>query len=298
VDRRSCWDNDEGVDGTGKVAVVTGATAGIGKEVARGLVRQGVTVVIGARSQERGESARAELAAGVAPGGGVSVLPLDVADQDSIRRFAKEVAARHPAIDVLVNNAGAWFTDRRLSPQGHELTLATNVLGPHLLTELLLDPLVASGHARVVNVVSSITGDYDPTDLQFTRRTYDGFKAYAQSKQALTMLTWGLAVRFEGTGLTANTAAPGFVRTEFNRNAHGFKAAMIGMSARLFGVSAAKGADTPLWVATADELSGVTGTSFAGRKAEPTKYRDPDPIADLERRCREMERTDGEARTS
>lgn len=298
MDRWSDWDNDDDVDTTGKVAVVTGATAGIGKEISRGLVRQGATVVIGARTPERGESARAELAASAASGGGVSVLPLDVADQDSIRHFAAEVAAEHHAIDVLVNNAGAWFTDRRLSPQGYELTLATNVLGPHLLTELLLDPLAASDHARVVNLVSSITGDYDPTDLQFTRRPYDGYKAYAQSKQALTMLTWGLAARFEDTGLTANTAAPGFVRTELNRNAHGFRATMINMSARLFGVSPARGADTPLWVATAAELSGVTGTSFAARKAEPAKYRDPGPIADLERRCREMERTDGDASAS
>jgi NAD(P)-dependent dehydrogenase (short-subunit alcohol dehydrogenase family) len=190
---------------------------------------------------------------------------------------------------VLVNNAGAWFTERRKSPDGHELTFATNVLGPHLLTEMLLDPLRAAGGARVVNIVSSIAGDYDPTDLQFTRRPYDGYKAYAQSKQALTMLTWGLAERLRGNAVTANTAAPGFVRTNFNQNARGTRAVMISLSARLFAVSPAKGADTPLWVATAPELDAVTGRSFVARKEVPAKFTEPGPIAELERLCQELE---------
>jgi NAD(P)-dependent dehydrogenase (short-subunit alcohol dehydrogenase family) len=278
----------DAVDMTGKLAIVTGATGGIGKEIARGLVRLGANVVVTARTPQRGEATRAELAAD-ATGGELSAMPLDVADQASVRAFAAAVAVRYANVDVLVNNAGAWFTERRTSPDGHELTFATNVLGPHLLTETLLDPLRAAGGARVVNIVSSIAGDYDPTDLQFTRRPYDGFKAYAQSKQALTMLTWGLAERLRGDGVTANTAAPGFVRTNFNQNARGARAVMISLSARLFGVSPAKGADTPLWVATAPELDGVTGRSFASRKQVPAKFTEPGPIAELERLCQELE---------
>jgi NAD(P)-dependent dehydrogenase (short-subunit alcohol dehydrogenase family) len=273
---------------SGKVAVVTGATGGIGKEVARGLVERGAHVVIGARDQRRGEAARAELVAG-SPDDRVSVLPLDVSDQSSVRAFAAAFIVGHKSLDVLVNNAGAWFTQRQQSPDAHELTLATNVLGPHLLTELLLDPLRAAGSARVVNVVSAIVGDYDPTDLQYLRRPYDGYKAYAQSKQALTMLTWSLATRLDGQGVTANTAAPGFVRTGFNRNARGPRAAMISLMARLFAVSPVKGADTPLWVASARELEGVTGRSFAARKEQPPRFTDPGPIAELERLCRDLE---------
>jgi NAD(P)-dependent dehydrogenase (short-subunit alcohol dehydrogenase family) len=269
---------------SGKVAVVTGATGGIGKEIARGLLRLGATVVVGARDSGRGEATRAELAA-ESTAGSVSVLPLDVADQSSLRAFVTALTDRHAALDVLVNNAGAWFTDRRQSPDGLELTLATNVLGPHLLSKLLLGPLRLAQSARVVNVVSSITGNYDATDLQFSRRPYDGYQAYGQSKQALTMLTWSLANQLAGQGVTANTAAPGFVRTAFNANAHGPRVAMINLMVRLFAVSPAKGADTPLWVASAPELDGVTGKSFANRKQVPSKFTDPGPIADLERLC-------------
>jgi NAD(P)-dependent dehydrogenase (short-subunit alcohol dehydrogenase family) len=266
-------------DMAGKVAVVTGATGGIGKEIARGLVRLGATVVIGARDERRGAATADEL--------GVTAYPLDVADRASIAAFAAKVVAAHPAVDVLVNNAGAWFSDRRESPDGVELTFATNALGPYLLTDALLAPLRA-GRARVVNVVSSISGDYDADDLQFTRRRYDGFKAYAQSKQALRMITWGQAAAAEGTGMTANAVAPGFVRTEFNRNATGLRAAMINLSVRLFGSSPEKGADSPLWAATAAELDGVTGRYFDARTDRDGGPRDPDAIADLERRCAAM----------
>jgi NAD(P)-dependent dehydrogenase (short-subunit alcohol dehydrogenase family) len=123
---------------------------------------------------------------------------------------------------------------------------------------------------------------------QFTRRPYDGYKAYAQSKQALTIRTWGLAARCAAEGVTANTPAPGFVRTGFNDNAHGPRAAMIGLMARLFAVAPAKGARTPLWVASAPELDGVTGKSFGALKEQPAKFTDPGPIAELERLCDEL----------
>jgi NAD(P)-dependent dehydrogenase (short-subunit alcohol dehydrogenase family) len=269
------------------IALVTGATGGIGKEIARGLVRMGTHVIVGARTPERGEAAAADISAG-APGQ-VTVMPLDVAERASIRAFAADLRARFDQLDILVNNAGAWFTDRRESGEGVELTFATNVIGPHLLTELLMEPLRAAPHARVVNIVTSFAGGLDLDDLQFVRRPYDGFAAYGQSKRALTMLTWGLASRLAGGTVTANTASPGFVRTDFNRNAHGFRAAMINFSARMMAASPAKGADTPLWVATAPELETVSGKHFEGRKEKEARYRDPDLIADLERRCRELE---------
>ncbi len=279
---------------SGKVALVTGGTSGIGKEIARGLARMGATVVITSRDLGRGERAAEELAAS-AGGGEVTAMQLDVADPPSVRAFAGAFTERHPRLDVLVNNAGGWFSERRVSPAGHEVTLATNLLGPFLLTDLLLEALRAAGRARIVNVVSSMAGNYDAEDLEFARRKYGGFKVYAQSKQALRMLTWGLADQLSGTGITVNAAAPGFVRTAFNENARGLTAAMIGLSARLFAVSPERGADTPLWVATAPELDGKTGCFFDQRKEKDGKFHDKAAIADLERRCREMVSQDEKA---
>jgi NAD(P)-dependent dehydrogenase (short-subunit alcohol dehydrogenase family) len=277
----------ESIDLKGKTAIVTGATGGIGKEIARGLARLGASVVIGARDAETGKAAAGEIVADTA-NTSVVVQTVDVAHGQSIRAFVKEFEAAFDRLDILVNNAGVWLTDRRTSPDGHELTFATNVLGPHLLSSLLLPRLRASGAARIVNVVSGLASNYDAEDLDFARRKYDGFKAYAQSKQALRMLTWGLADRLDGTGVTVNAAAPGFVRTGFNRHAHGFTATMINIFARLFAVSPAKGADTPLWVATAPELAGVTGRYFDKRREHDGKFREPAAIVDLERRCDAM----------
>jgi NAD(P)-dependent dehydrogenase (short-subunit alcohol dehydrogenase family) len=271
----------------GKTAVVTGATGGIGKEIARGLAKLGATVIIGARNAERGEAARAEIARD-AGHENVHVLAVDVAEARSMRAFAAELERRFPRLDILVNNAGVWLTDRRTTADGHELTLGTNVIGPHLLTSLLLPRLKASAPARVVNIVSAFAGNYDVTDLQFSRRKFDGFKAYGQSKQALRMLTWGLATRLAGTGVTANAASPGFVKTDFNQNAHGFTATMIGLSSKLFAVSPAKGADTPIWVAAAAEVEGVTGKYFEARKEKDGKFREPEAIAELERKLDQL----------
>ncbi len=271
---------------TGKIAIVTGATTGIGKQIALGLGRLGARVVIGARTPERGEAARAEIAAETKAD--VSVLAIDVASFTSIHKFAEEFEQRFDRLDLLVNNAGAWFSDRRTSADGHELTLATNVLGPHLLVRLLRGRLEAGAPARVVNIVSGLAGNYDANDLAYERRPYDGFKAYAQSKQALRMLTWGLAARLDPARVTVNAAAPGFVKTEFNRNARGFTAGMIGMMAKLFAATPGKGARTPLWVATAPELAGVSGKYFDAMKEKPSKFREPDAIADLERRLDDM----------
>lgn len=119
------------------------------------------------------------------------------------------------------------------------------------------------------------------SDLQFSRRKYDGFKAYGQSKQALRMLSFGLATRLEGTGVTVNAVEPGFVRTDLNRNATGLVPFFINVSAKLFASSPEQGADTPLWAAVAPEIEGVTGKFLGGRKEKQSKFREPGPIAEL-----------------
>lgn len=273
------------IDLKGKTAIVTGPTSGIGKEIARGLARTGAKLVLAARNEQKAEAVRAELAR--EPGAGeLRVMQLDVSSVASIRAFAERFNAESGSVSVLVNNAGAWFGDRRESVDGLELTFATNVLGPYLLTTLLAPSLNAGAPARVVNLTSGLAANYDANDLQFQTRKFDGFKVYAQSKQALRMVTWALAEKL-GPKVTVNGASPGFVRTEFNQNAHGFMAAMIDLSAKLFAVSPAKGAGTPLWVATAAELEGQTAKYFDGMKEKDGKFREPGAIADLVRRLDE-----------
>jgi NAD(P)-dependent dehydrogenase (short-subunit alcohol dehydrogenase family) len=270
------------VDLTGKVALVTGANAGIGKEVARGLLERGAHVIFAVRSVEKGQEAAREL------GGKSTVLQVDMSSPASIRAFAAQVTAQFPKLHMLVNNAGAWFSDRRTSPEGRELTFATNVLGVHVLSEALTPLLKASAPSRIVNVVSAFTGSYDAGDLEFDRRGYDGFKAYQASKQAARMLTWGLSKRLEGSGVTVNAAAPGFVKTGFNRNAKGFVATMINFSAALFADSPKKAAYAVLYVAAAPELEGVTGRYYDRAKEKEGSFREEGPIADLERQCAQM----------
>lgn len=272
--------NELNVDLSGKLALVTGATGGIGKEIARGLARLGAHVVITARDAARGEQAQRDITQGL-PKAKVDVAALDVSSVQSIRNFASTFKAAHPKLDILVNNAGAWFSDRRTSVDGYELTFATNVLGPYVVVKEL-ESVLGEG-ARVLNVVSSFASNYDANDLMFDKRKFDGFKAYNASKQALRMLTWAQAQKLHGQGITVNAVAPGFVKTEFNRNASGFMASMINMSAKLFASSPAEGADTPLWAAASPELKGLTGKYFDKRKEQDGKFREPAPISDLER---------------
>jgi NAD(P)-dependent dehydrogenase (short-subunit alcohol dehydrogenase family) len=275
------------VDMSGKIAIVTGPTTGIGKEIARGLARMGATVILGARDEARGQAAREDIMKDTG-NAKIEVMRIDVSEPASVRAFAERFSKRHTRLDVLVNNAGVWFTDRRESTAGRELTFATNVVGPWLLTTLLEDRLRAAAPSRVVNVVSSLASNYDASDLEWTRRKYDGFKVYAQSKAAERMVTWGLAERFGESRITVNAAAPGFVKTEFNRAASGFIAGAIDVMAKLFGATPAAGADTPLWAAVAPELANVTGKYFDARQEKERKFDAPEAIADLESRLAVM----------
>ena len=267
-------------------AVVTGATGGIGTEIVRGLLRQGATVVIGVRSRDKGEALRTELAQ--EPGGGdLKVLPLDIATMSSVREFAATVAKDHPTVQLIVNNAGALFNEHRKTREGHELTLATNVLGPYLLTKLLSPQLQAGKPARVVNMVSSLVGNYDLDDIEWTKRRYAGFKVYAQSKQLLLMITWKLAQQFKNTGVVINAVSPGFVRTGFLDNAKGVMAVFLRLI-KGFAVSPQRGAETPLWVATSPEFEGVTGRYFESHKEKNGKYREHQGLDRMEKLLNKM----------
>jgi NAD(P)-dependent dehydrogenase (short-subunit alcohol dehydrogenase family) len=209
---------------TGKTYVVTGGNSGIGLSTVEQLARQGATVVLACRRAVDGERAKsAIIARGVR--GTIEVAELDLADLDSVRAFAAGVLARHPALHGLVNNAGVMNTPKGWTKNGFETQFGTNHLGHFLLTELLLERLTSSAPSRIVilsscyhDIAQGRKGSIEFDDLQFDRRAYDGWAAYAQSKLANLLHAKELASRLAGTGVTAVSVHPGWVRTRLLRS--------------------------------------------------------------------------------
>ena len=258
-------------DLSGRVVVVTGATAGIGHEAAYGLARLGARVVLVGRSGAKAEAAREALAArGVDP----LRLELGVADLSrlpQVAALAEDLTARFGRIDVLVNNAGCYPAGRHVTPEGFEESWATNVLAYEMLTTGLRAPLTAAG-GRVVYVASTMAGWLDPEDLLWERRRFVGVKAYAQSKQANRMLAWAWDRRLAGSGVTINVAHPDGTAT----NIAGRQRGLYGLLARLaFRTQrpAAEGADVVVWLAASPELAGVSGGFFHDRAPLECRYR-------------------------
>lgn len=244
-----------------RVAIVTGATSGIGTEIARGLATRGATVVLACRDLEKGKAVQAAISR-EAGNPRVDVLRLDLASMASVREFAREFVARYPRLDVLVNNAGVFTRHRHLTPDGLEEQFQVNYLGPFLLTNLLLDVLKASAPSRIVNVGSAAHkgGVIDFDDLQGAAM-YTGFRAYSASKIALLLFTRELARRLDGSRVTVNCAHPGVIRTNLGRGEYPRAFELF----RPMLKAPQRGAETPLYLATAPGLDGVTGRYFAKR---------------------------------
>ncbi len=245
----------------GRICVVTGANAGIGKETAKGLAKLGATVVMACRSVERAEAARADVTREIGECDLV-VMPLDLGSRASIDAFAREFDARYPALHVLLNNAGLISLKRTLTADGFETTFGVNHLGPFYLTHLLLDKLKTSAPARVVNVASDAhyRAKWDFADLQNERR-FSTFGAYARSKLANVLFTRELARRLDGTGVTANCLHPGVIATKL----FPFPKFVLALM-RPFTLSEAAGADTSLYLATAPEFSRLSGGFYDERR--------------------------------
>jgi len=247
----------------GKRVVITGATNGIGLAAAVELVRRGAQLTLVARSQSRAAEAVRRIRA-TRDGAAIDVLLADLASQADVRRLATELLAKYPRIQVLVNNAGAVYAARQLSPDGFELTWAVNHLAPFLLTTLLLDRLKASAPARIVTTSS---GAHQGATIPFDDLTANrgaagsGFPRYGQTKLANILFTAELARQLEGSGVTANAYHPGFVASGFNRN-NGVLM-RIGMAlTRPFARSADKGAETLVWLVDSEDAGQYSGAYF------------------------------------
>ena len=175
---------------------------------------------------------------------------------------------------MLINNAAGnpGTLPKINSVDGIELTFATNVVGYYLLTQELLDVLKKSAPARIINVASTYASDLDLDDLQFEHRPFESFKAYAQSKACDRLLTWALARRVEGSGVTANAMTPGLItETGLYRNA---APELVGrLSQYSGGRTSAQGADTAVWLASDSEVEGLSDKFFEDRKELPCEFR-------------------------
>ncbi|HEY3817744.1 MAG TPA: SDR family oxidoreductase [Polyangiaceae bacterium] len=271
-------------DQLGRVCLVTGATSGIGKEIARGLALKRAHVVVAARDAERGRRVAEELSNDTA-NPSVESVELDVASQASVRRFAADFTKRFTNLHVLVNCAGVYAGTKQKTADGIERTWATNVLGYFLPTVLLLDTLVASAPARIVNVASAVADGLELADVELDRRPYRGMVAYKQSKQADRMLTWCFAERLRGKGVTANAMHPGFVRTSLVRDgAFAFLFALGGLFAR----SPVRGAETAVWLATSRAMTDDTGGFYVDKKERHCRFRDEEAQRRLWALCERM----------
>ena len=249
----------------GKTVVATGATSGIGEAAVLALARMGARIVFVARDEKRAESTLNKLEA-IAPGRGCRLHLADLSSMAETRRVGLQIAASEPRVDVLINNAGAVFSDRRVTPEGLELTFALNHMAYVLMTAALRETLVASAPARIVSTSSAahIGMSLDFSDLQGARG-YRGLRAYGRSKLANILFTRELARRLAGTGVTANCLHPGVVATRFGDFAGGWAGRLFPLL-RPFFTSPEKGAETIVYLASSPEVANVTGQYFANRK--------------------------------
>jgi NAD(P)-dependent dehydrogenase (short-subunit alcohol dehydrogenase family) len=261
----------------GKTCLVTGAAAGIGNQTALGLAKLGATVIALARDPVRGQKCVEEIRT-LSGNKDVHLAVCDLSSQQSIRDAVAEIKKRHTKLHVLINQAGIYSGDRKLTPDGLELMFAVNHLAYFHLTVALIDLLKAGAPSRVINGTGAIegAGQINFDDLQAEKK-YSAFKQLAQSKLGNLLFTMELSRRLQGTGVTVTCFHPGGVKTNFGTGEGGMMGIIMGM-ARMFGSSPADAAKIPIHLATSPELQNTTGQFFALMKpATPSKRaRDPE----------------------
>lgn len=272
--RSRWWPADAAPDSlAGRHVIVTGASSGLGKAATEGLAGLGATVHMVGRTEDRLRTAADEITAAM-PDADLVIETCDISDLDSVRAYATKVAAELDSLHGLVQNAGVMPPERTTSAQGHELALATHVLGPLLLTELLREPLrAAQGHGRVIWVTSG--GMYtEPfthelaADLEYTESDYEGTTAYARTKRMQVIVAEQLSYRLAADRITVHSMHPGWADTP------GITESLPRFSAVLGGLlrSPAEGADTIVWLTASPEAIRTTGQFWCDRRPRPTVY--------------------------
>ena len=247
----------------GMRVLITGATNGIGKQAALELLKLGADVVIVGRDEikTRKVSMDLKILSGSAK---IDMLVADLSSMDEVRRIAAEFRAKYDRLDVLLNNAGAVFSQYQVSADGYEMTFALNHISYYLLTHLLLDLLQQTAHdhgeARVINVSSSAHRNATlQLDSLREENGYSFMNSYGASKLMNVLFTYELARRLEGTSVMVNAVHPGLVSTGFGHNTGRVWAALIKVAQKLFAISPQEGAETLVYLASAPEVKGISG---------------------------------------
>ncbi len=266
---------------TGRTALITGATNGIGLEASVALARLGARVILVGRDEQR----TSEAGRVVQTRSGSSAPDLELCDLSSleqVRRLAERVRTRYPRLDVLVNNAGGVFLTRTVTPEGFEASFAVNHLAPYLLTRLLLEQHALSEQARIVTVSSDghRMGALDFDDLGF-ERSYSAIGAYNRSKLANVLFTRELARRLAGSGMTTNCLHPGQVATGiWNTAFPRWMGPVLGMAKKLLMITPEQAAQRIAYLAASPEVAGRTGLYFdKNRPTAPSRRAQDDVLA-------------------
>ncbi len=247
----------------GNTVLVTGATSGLGLAAATGLAGLGAEVVLTARGHDRAEQALAAVRR-VVPGASVSYLLADMGEFDQVRALADEFLAAHDRLDVLVHNAGALTKELTLTGSGVELTVASQVAAPYLLTGLLLPALAAAAPSRVIQVSSGgmYTQKFDLDTLEMGPDEYDGTVAYARSKRAQLVLMHEWVKRMDGSGISFHAMHPGWADTPGVQHSLPGFAKVMGPLLR----TPEQGADTVVWLASSPAAVESTGEFWLDRR--------------------------------
>ncbi|WP_234733108.1 SDR family oxidoreductase [Tellurirhabdus bombi] len=244
------------------ICLITGANSGIGKVAALELAKKGFDLILLCRNLDKARPVRKEIKA-VSKTGRVDLIWCDLASQESVAQAAREVIDRYDRLDVLINNGGLFIDKEQYSPEGIELTFATNHLGPFLLTNLLLDLLKKGHNARVITVASEAYRWNRSFKLDQLAKpaSYSGMGAYGASKLCNILFARELADRLMGFGITSNSLHPGAVKTNFGGGGGGWQSTIFSLM-RPFFISPEKGAETTIYLASSPEVEKVTGLYF------------------------------------
>jgi len=245
----------------GKICLVTGATDGIGKVSARVLAEMGAKVIIVGRNPEKSAAVLTELKSS-SGNENIDLLMADLAVMQEVRDLAEQVTNSYDRLDVLLNNAGGYFSKHEITSDGLEMTFALNHMSYFLLTNKLMELLKYSAPARIVNVSS---GAHYGVDIEFENlngeQHYKAWKAYQKSKLANVLFTYELLKKVP-TGITVNCLHPGFVATNFGHNNGGFVSPILKIAKWISAIEPEDGAKTSIFLCSSPEVEEVSGKYF------------------------------------